>query len=438
MVRLAALTLLLAPWMLMFSHCTVAADHRVGLGVRDVTPTQASLDAGRTYMGGYGTWKRRGPASGINDPLSARAFCIAAAGDLPGDDAETLCVVILDSLGLPGAVTARIAATAAAQAPIQPERILVGATHTHAAPDLLGLWGGAPDAYTEQLVRESAGAVVDALGAMQPAELHYALGVGPAHNRRGWGYTDDELVVLQMRSPDGRIIGSLINFAAHPTVSVSANPDLSSDFVHYLRAAFEEHTQAPVVYVNGAIGDVTPGRRGDDYWAEAEAYGALLAEAAVQALPSAAPVGPGLVLVSQPLILDIDNVVFRLAQWLGVLDDHGVSGPFWRRRVETTVSYLRLGDQVQGVAVPGEAVTRLGLATKAQLAAPAKLFLGQTGGSLGYLIPEDEWRSGRNADYEESVSLGRQAGAAVLAAVTALVGADRERGAGRPVRGEPP
>ncbi|MFU8814151.1 MAG: neutral/alkaline non-lysosomal ceramidase N-terminal domain-containing protein [Pseudomonadales bacterium] len=415
---------LLAPWLLLVSLSGLAADHRAGLGVRDITPSQASLEAGRTYMGGYGTWKQRGPASGIHDPLSARAFCIA-------DEVEPLCIVIVDSLGLTGALIARIAAAAAAQAPITPQRILVGATHTHAAPDLLGLWGGAPQAYADLLVRESAGAISDALAALQPADLYYAVGAAPAHNRRGWGYTDEDLVVLQARSPGGeRIIGSLINFAAHPTVSVSANPDLSSDFVHYLRAVFEHHTQAAAVYVNGAIGDVIPGRRGDDYWAEAKACGALLADAAVQAMDSAAPVGPGLVLVSEPLMLDIDNFVFRLAQWLGVLDDHGVSGPPWSRRVSTTVSYLRLGDQVQGVAVPGEALTRLGLDIKAQLAAPARLFLGQTGGSLGYLISDDEWRSGRNGDYEESVSLGKQAGPAVVAAVTALVRADLERRAG--------
>ena len=58
--------------------------------------------------------------------------------------------------------------------------------------------------------------------------------------------------------------------------------------------------------------------------------------------------------------------------------------------------------------IDGEASTRLGLAIKNELKAPVKLFLGLSGGSLGYFIPADEWESGRNGNYEESVSLGKE------------------------------
>jgi hypothetical protein len=400
----------------------VAADYRAGVAVRDVTPDQASLDAGRTYLGGYGLWKSRGAAESVHDPLSARAWCVA-------DGVGPLCLVVVDSLGLSGPTIQRIARAAAASGRIDAERVLVGATHTHAAPDMLGLWGGAPREYGEFLVAQTAAAVVDALGALQPAELRYALGQAPAYNRRGWGYTDDELVVIQAWGADGALIGSLINFAAHPVVSDAANRSISSDFVHYLRGSFEAASGAPVVYVNGTLGDATPGPRAESapdpggaaYWAPVERYGVALAEAAVAALAGAAPVGPGIVLRREALDLPVANWTLSLAQRLGILDDH-MSGPPWRRRVNTSVAFLSLGAEVQALAVPGEALTRLGLDLKGGLTAPARLVFGQTGGSLGYFVPEDEWRTGRNRDYEESVSLGRDAAGLLGAAVARMVG----------------
>jgi len=52
----------------------------------------------------------------------------------------------------------------------------------------------------------------------------------------------------------------------------------------------------------------------------------------------------------------------------------------------------------------------LALPLKSSLSAPNRLFLGLTYDSLGYFLPEDEWMTGRNNNYEESVSVGRQAG----------------------------
>jgi hypothetical protein len=436
--RLAAVVALLA------AASAVAGEHRAGFAVRDVTPTQLSLDEGRTYLGGYGLWTRRGAAQAVHDPLSARAMCIA-------DAAPPLCMVVVDNLGLPGPVVERIASRAAESGLVTADRVLVSATHTHAAPDLLGLWGGAPREYRERVVEESAAAVVDALESLRPADLHYAIGRASAYNRRGWGNTDDDLVVLQARAADGAPIGTLINFAAHPVVSDGANRAISSDFVHYLRQAFEVDSQAPVVFVNGALGDATPGPRAapapepvdPDYWGPVEQYGVALARAALAIAPHAdagtpgvvtsgvvtsgvvtsGVVTPGIVFARDEVRLPVDNWILSLAQRLGVLDDR-IDGPPWNRRVTTSVAYLRLGAEVEAVAVPGEALTRLGLDLKARFDAPARMIFGQTGGSLGYFVPEDEWHTGRNRDYEESVSLGRRTAEAITATAAAIMGTD--------------
>ena len=49
-----------------------------------------------------------------------------------------------------------------------------------------------------------------------------------------------------------------------------------------------------------------------------------------------------------------------------------------------------------------------------------RLFFGLAHDTLGYFIPEDEWMTGRNNNYEESVSMGKHAGTVLEAALRDL------------------
>ena len=62
------------------------------------------------------------------------------------------------------------------------------------------------------------------------------------------------------------------------------------------------------------------------------------------------------------------------------------------------------------MAWPGESLTRNGLPVKDAMDTPFKLWLGLTTDSLGYFVPSEEWKTGRNGDYEESVSMGKDVG----------------------------
>jgi hypothetical protein len=91
--------------------------------------------------------------------------------------------------------------------------------------------------------------------------------------------------------------------------------------------------------------------------------------------------------------------------------------PFLRTRI----SRLRIGSGLDALAAPGEVLTRLGLPLRERLTAPATMFLGLTNDTLGYFVPEDEWMSGRNESYEETVSLGPQAAPSLESAVAGLL-----------------
>jgi hypothetical protein len=91
-----------------------------------------------------------------------------------------------------------------------------------------------------------------------------------------------------------------------------------------------------------------------------------------------------------------------------------------RTYLPTHCGIIRIGEDVEGFAAPGEVLTRLALPLRASMGARHRLFLGLTHDTLGYFLPEDEWMSGRNNSYEESVSLGKHAGAILADALLAL------------------
>ena len=92
--------------------------------------------------------------------------------------------------------------------------------------------------------------------------------------------------------------------------------------------------------------------------------------------------------------------------------------------MDLQTSYFRIGDNIQGVAFPGESLTNNALPIKAAMTAPFRLFLGLTGDTLGYFVPTDEWLTGRNGNYEETVSPGRLIGDITRDILVDLIQAD--------------
>ena len=124
--------------------------------------------------------------------------------------------------------------------------------------------------------------------------------------------------------------------------------------------------------------------------------------------------------------LPVDNFLFELAATLGLLeyDFDEVDG---QKTVQTQSSYLRVGSLAGGLqlaAFPGESLTRNGLEVKQAMTAPHRMVLGLTGDALGYFIPSDEWMTGLNDDYEESISLGMTVGDTSRDAMAAMIAAD--------------
>ncbi|HLB27247.1 MAG TPA: neutral/alkaline non-lysosomal ceramidase N-terminal domain-containing protein [Dehalococcoidia bacterium] len=422
-----------------------------GAAALPITPLPEHLED-RLYLGGYGGYLGR-PAAAVHDDLFARALVL-------GDGETTIALIALDLVGMSNRHIARIRASVSRRLEIAEPAVLVACTHTHAGPDLQGLWGGVSRGYAAHVRRQAVRAALQAAADRREAELRAVTTRvrGRTVNRRGWPRTDEIMTVLQARDDHKDVIATLVNFACHPTVTQAANVDISRDFPGALVDSLESALGGVALFVNADEGDANPKAAGG--FAEMQAFGEGLAEKAARALkrtvalerplslsgryldlPLASPrlrLPPGLVL--QWMLAGVRGLAgLGALRWLagrhagrdrafvfagfGLIAEHPVIVRRGKPYVRTRVSRVRMGDGLEALAVPGEVLTRLGQPLRERLSAPATMLLGLTNDTLGYFIPEDEWMSGRNNSYEETVSLGPRAAASLERAAVALLGA---------------
>lgn len=414
-----------------------------------ITPLPEHLES-RLYLGGYDGYLGR-PAQAVHDDLFARALVL-------GDGDTSVALVVLDLVGITNRHIARIRSSVSRRLQMPEASVLVACTHTHAGPDLQGLWGGVSAQYAAHLRRQAVRAALQAAEGRREAALRAATVTveGQTVNRRGWPHTDPTLTVLQARAGGRKVIATLVNFAAHPTVTQEENLRISRDFPGALVDGLESDIGGVALFVNADQGDSNPNVSGD--FDEAKAYGEGLAQLAAKALKKTAEMAAPLTVASRRLDVPLANPRLRLPpglilqamlagvrglaglgalRWLagryprqerafifaglGLMAEHPISVRGGEPFLRTRVSRLRIGDGLDALAAPGEVLTRLGMSLRERLTAPATMFFGLTNDSLGYFVPQDEWMTGRNDNYEETVSLGRQAAPSLEGATAKLL-----------------
>ncbi|HZP56243.1 MAG TPA: hypothetical protein VFC53_01655 [Dehalococcoidia bacterium] len=433
-----------------------------GAARASIAPRSEELAAG-VWLGGFGSYRQR-RATAVHDEPQCRALALS-------DGITAFVVAALDLVGASGPLLQEIRQDAARLTGVAPEQIIVACTHSHASPDSQGLWGGLTPAYRDHIAHRAGAAIWEAHQALAPAvasAVTTTLGDGLVLNRRGWPETDRTLTALRFTREDGAPVSTLINAACHPTTTGAANTEVSRDWCGYAVDAIERETGGVAVYVNGAIGDANPAESGG--FDPAQRLGEAVAGAALAALRDAVPIGGFLRVRAELLELPVNaerlservqSAVARAGPALSVLAKSGGMGAAslalhaagrgdlaqivaalagiserglvrrdGRTCLPTLCGYLRIGDDVEALVAPGEVLTRLALPLRAALAASHRLFLGLSHDTLGYFVPEDEWMTGRNNNYEESVSMGKHAGAALADGLLRLVPHGAEKAGG--------
>jgi hypothetical protein len=393
-----------------------------GFAVRSIAPTATELAGEKVFLGAYGLPLVR-YGTGVHDDTQARAMAISAYG-------EGLLLIALDAPVLSQHFIRDVSEALRRDTGLAAERILIGATHSHSAPDLMGLWGGVPDDYRDRVVEQVAAVGREAWRARVAAVLEVRNGKADNRNRRGWNETDESLTLLTAEDLEGKTLGALVSFAAHPVFLDVDNTLVSRDFCGPFVDALQKDLGAPVVYFNGIVGDASPSYSGgdpkDDEFTRASGYGeAMATRAASLAQQSGATrIEEGLTVRATSWKQVVDNAYFTLAEKAGLLGEFDVDKTGGAMAIEIATTYFSLGEgtkSLQAVTFPGEALTRTGLAIKDKMSSEHKLLLGLTRATLGYFIRADEWKTGKNDDYEETVSPGPDAGETAITNITALI-----------------
>ena len=365
-----------------------------GAGKADITPPLG------TPLAGYGARVGK-PSTGVHDPTEARALII-------NNGVEKIAFVSVDHLGYDHAMVERVRSIASAATKINPDRIFVMSSHTHAGggayleifPVLAGRYDPKIRAFYEERAAE---AIVRANRDLTPARI--AIGAGEARGisrfRSKWppdGPVDPEVGVIRVDSAaTGKPIAVLMNFAAHPTVLGAKNFEFSADFVGYARSALEKMLggQAMAIFANGAQGTIAPqALQGATEWERAENVGTILAAEVFKVTLMIKP--------KEAVEIKLARATFDIKPQPPAGFPAGVAFP---PGYTTEVNAISFDNRVAFVTIPGElsSILNLQIKERGRLLGFEKTFLlGLTNDALGYIITEDEYR---HKTYESTISL---------------------------------
>lgn len=412
----------------MSAHATEGL--KAGVARVSITPLEAGLP---TQLGGYG--ERAGkPAEGVHDTINAKAI-VFEFGD------QRAALVTLDICTMTRCLTEEAIATAAVPG-LRYENVLMVATHSHAGTEGLsmerrnlannphiGLFDEKVLLFTRDRVAQ---ALNEAAANLRPVTV--GVGVqqigGMNRNRRhDDGPTDETMTILRLDTADGKPYVVLVNYTAHPTISVPETMLISCDWPGFMERTVQDLVPGvECVYTNGSEGDVAPrGYTGGSRYEMMENYGRKLGILVASLAGTIETKPAGTFSVQQQIVALPDK--HPSPDFLKIAGDEyhvtadqldGLLNMMWPTKAP--LYSLRI-DDFGIVSFPGEPITAIGMAAKEKLAAQGvkhPVVVALTSEHLGYILTPEEYAM---SGYEVTASFyGPTLGPVMLQGVDALLG----------------
>jgi hypothetical protein len=403
--------LTLSLW-LIASSLNALADLRAGIAVRTVNP-----DPLLPVSGGVGPSHAAKQRQG---ELTVRALVLEQGG-------TSVAIVSADFLGFPSALGNRVRA---AVKEIPAQNILIGATHTHSAPDCYGFPDGAggtarDDKYVEMVCVRMAEAIHEAATNLQPVRLKIA--TGEAKGKIAYNYYAEQLYdprchVIQALDASGKPIATLVNYAIHPEVLGSDAGICSPDLVGPLYERLAEKGGGMGIFLNSAQGGMVtadnrlPGGKEARTWEECQRIGRLLADEALRIISDAPEqASPRLYCAARSLTLPVDAPLMRalLKALPGSPGGDATS-------ITTQPNLINLGN-AQILTIPGEALPNIGYYLKRKMHGENNLLFGLTNDAFGYILTKEDFDGFKWYSYISRTSLGERTGEILVTEALKLV-----------------
>ena len=348
---------------------------------------------------------------------------------------ERYVVVSTDTIGLPMSVTDQLQAQVQTRFGIPPQRLLLGASHSHSGPVLIDqpntyiTYGIAPTTPEDQLVRAYTTAlqtrILELIGTLLsgptvPVTATFATGVAEGAVNRSSArptVTEPSVPVLTLRAAaNGRIVAVVFGYAAHAVTAgqiTSWHPDYPGVAVDLVESQLSTaNPGVRALYLRGASGDLNP-----EDGVTPQSLGQMIAAQVVAAATGAAGTGSGPVHepvsaayqdVLAPLDIRVGDATLR-AHYAAVLADppsaadarhaevmlRELDNGVLRRAMRVQVTAWRFGAPPGGrplgmVAMAGEALADYAIGMQHVLGGDYRMWtVTQTNGHPGYLPPDE-------------------------------------------------
>jgi hypothetical protein len=270
---------------------------RVGFARADITPPVGIYHR----MWGAALHDR---ATGVHRPLTATAMHLESL-----DGSSRLLVLGLDHCILDGAELTAIRNRISQAAP---DDVMVALSHTHGSGWMSRTRASLPGGdligpYLDTLVDICALTAKKAEKSVREATLLYGTArCDLARQRDFWdadtkqficgfnpdGVADDTVLVAKAVADDtGEVLGTVVNYACHPTTLAWENTLISPDYVGAMREVVEQVTAAPCLFLQGASGELGPKEGYVGAVSVADRNGRQLGFAALSAMAALPPPG---------------------------------------------------------------------------------------------------------------------------------------------------
>ncbi|WP_236974296.1 neutral/alkaline non-lysosomal ceramidase N-terminal domain-containing protein [Membranihabitans maritimus] len=318
-------------------------------------------------------------------------------------------------------------------------------THTHSAPEVGP--PGLPEvflgnryehnfdtAYTNFTVRELLSGLREARRLVQPSEFGVGWGFSQAninrrardingHTRLGMnpdGPVDRKIGILKIvEKGSGDPIALLSNYAIHGTVMSGQNLLISGDAPGVVSQYVEEKTGAPLLFINGAAGNIAP------------IYSVYPSPGAGHLEEFKVLLGDKILQAQEAIVANRNDVHFEFGElimktprkeglgWPSDLDKFNEQTANGQNTILLPIQFLKINKDIGIWAAPLELFCELSNEIRDRSPFPYTFYFGYTNGWLGYMLTEEEVGYG---GYEPTVSPYRpEAGRQLVETVSAYL-----------------
>lgn len=277
-------------------HVPVTAAE-VGMARQDITPPIGI----RSNSWPLSDWEQ---SSGIHRPMTLTALAVVP----PEEKAQVILALdagfwgrVDDEWGVRGRVLKALG--------LKPEQLIICLSHTHSGPLLTSTSASLPGgehilAYYDLLVGAAVVAASEALSSRSPGRIQWTTGTSALAGNRELdldgraivGFNpaetaDDTVLVGRVTAADGLLVGTIVNYACHPTTLAWQNSLISPDYVGAMREVVETETGALCMFLQGASGELAPREQYTGDIEVADRHGRGLGHAVLAALETMPPAG---------------------------------------------------------------------------------------------------------------------------------------------------